>query len=238
MDSPWWAKNAPGRSRGQLRQRFRYRLYEYSRLGASTSTTTSTPLEPNRILISVHESDILYGESISLQHARRVRRTCRRALVSILGSGAPPGSQIMWGAVIGLSVSIPIVAAILFLPIFSRLREHSLARSRMIDLRNFNPIWLSLFAGIGEEILFRGAIQPLLSLWLTSAIFALGHIQPSQYRSLNAGTIWYASFVFLISLLLGLVYSRLGLITAMAVHTTGDLVGFLSLRWLSRTAPV
>jgi membrane protease YdiL (CAAX protease family) len=92
---------------------------------------------------------------------------------------------VIWGAAIGLSFSIPIVTAVLRLPVLFRLREHSIARSRMFDLRSFNPIWISLFAGVGEEILFRGAIQPLRGLWLTSAIFCLLHIEPNQYRSIS-----------------------------------------------------
>jgi membrane protease YdiL (CAAX protease family) len=159
-----------------------------------------------------------------------------RPLLSSLWDGAPLANQVIWGAAFGLIFSIPIVTAVLRVPVFLHLREHSIERSRMVDLRGFNPIWISLFAGIGEEILFRGAIQPLLGLWLTSAIFSLLHIEPSQYRSISAGTVWYACFVFLVSLLLGTVYSQLGLVAAMAFHTTGDLVGLFSLRLVSRVA--
>jgi len=159
-----------------------------------------------------------------------------RSLAASLGDGAPIATQVTWGVASGLTFSIPIVTAILRMPIFLRLREHSIARSRMIDLRGLNPVWISLFAGIGEELLFRGAIQPLLGLWLTSVIFALVHIQPSQYRSMTAGAIWYAGFVFFVSLLLGSIYTHWGLISVMAFHTTGDLVGLFTLRHLSQAA--
>jgi membrane protease YdiL (CAAX protease family) len=160
------------------------------------------------------------------------------SLASTLMAGAPIASQVVWGAAMGLMFSIPVVIAILRLPVFLRLREHSIARSRMIDLRGFHPVWISLLAGIGEELLFRGAIQPLMGLWLTSAVFSLVHIQPSQYRALTAGTLWYAAFIFLVSLLLGAIYTNLGLVAAMAFHTTGDLVGLFALRHLSRIASV
>ncbi len=159
-----------------------------------------------------------------------------RSLASALGDGAPLANQVVLGAAIGLIFSVPVVTAALRLPVFSRLREHCIVRSRMLDLRGLNPIWISLVAGTGEEILFRGAIQPLLGLWLTSAIFSLLHIQPSQYRSITAGTIWYAGFVFLVSLLLGFIYTTLGLVAAMAFHTTGDLVGLFTLRHISQAA--
>lgn len=158
-----------------------------------------------------------------------------RTLWAALGDGAHPALQIAWGTAIGLLFSVPVVTAVLRLPAFTRLREHSIERGQMIDLRGLNPVFISLFAGIGEEILFRGAVQPLLGLWLTSAIFCLLHIQPGQYRAMSAGTIWYAGFVFCVSLLIGEIYSRLGLVTAMAFHATGDLVGLLVLRRMSQS---
>jgi len=157
-------------------------------------------------------------------------------LADSLVDGPPVASQVAWGMVAGLTVSIPLVALILRLPLFRELREHSIVRSRMLDLRGLNPLWISLFAGIGEELLFRGALQPLLGVWLTCLIFALAHIQPSQYRSLTQGTIWYAAFVFLVSFLLAAIYTHRGLVAAMAFHVTGDLVGLLALRHIAREA--
>jgi membrane protease YdiL (CAAX protease family) len=37
---------------------------------------------------------------------------------------------------------------------------------------------LALLSSIGEELLFRGAMQPTLGLWLTAAIFGLLHFPP------------------------------------------------------------
>ena len=159
-----------------------------------------------------------------------------RSLVSSLEDGAPIPLQVIWGVTASLIFSIPVVALILRMPLFLRLRDHSIARSRMLDLTGLNPVWISLFAGIGEEILFRGAIQPLLGLWVTSLMFALAHIQPNQYRSMTTGTIWYAGFVFLASLLLGSIYEHGGLVAVMAFHVTADLVGLLTLRHISRAA--
>ena len=157
-----------------------------------------------------------------------------RSLTAAVWSGASLAEQGVWGAALGLLFSIPTVAAVLRVPVFARLREHSIARARMIDLRGFNPLWISLLAGFGEELLFRGAIQPLLGLLPTSVVFALVHIEPRQYRRMRAGTLWYAGFVFLVSLLLGSICSKLGLVAAMAFHMTGDLVGLLWLRHVSR----
>ncbi len=46
---------------------------------------------------------------------------------------------------------------------------------------DFNTVWdwfvLSLSAGVGEELLFRGALQPVFGLTATSFLFAVAHVQ-------------------------------------------------------------
>lgn len=45
----------------------------------------------------------------------------------------------------------------------------------------FNSVWdwfvLSLSAGVGEELLFRGALQPVFGITATSFLFAVAHVQ-------------------------------------------------------------
>jgi membrane protease YdiL (CAAX protease family) len=38
-----------------------------------------------------------------------------------------------------------------------------------------DALWLAAVSGIGEELLFRGALQPWWGLWFTSALFGLIH---------------------------------------------------------------
>ena len=81
-------------------------------------------------------------------------------------------------------------------------------------LSNMNTVgdWfiLALAAGIGEEILFRGALQPVFGLWVTSFIFALAHI---QYGFTPATVL-----VFGIGVVLGVVRDRYNTTTAIWVH--------------------
>ncbi len=44
-----------------------------------------------------------------------------------------------------------------------------------LHLNNWHIIFISLCAGFGEELLFRGAIQPLIGLWITAIIFVAIH---------------------------------------------------------------
>ena len=93
-------------------------------------------------------------------------------------------------------------------------------------LANFDTVgeWFVLAAapGIAEEILFRGALQPVLGIWLSTLLFALAH---NQY-ALSPGT----AIVFAVGLALGHIRRRHGTTTAMIVHFSYNFgLGLLSL---------
>jgi membrane protease YdiL (CAAX protease family) len=79
--------------------------------------------------------------------------------------------------------------------------------------------WLALAigAGIGEEILFRGALQPVLGIWFTSLLFAVVHV---QYGLLNPATL----VLFLLALILGYIKQRHNTTVAILVHFGYNLV--------------
>jgi hypothetical protein len=82
---------------------------------------------------------------------------------------------------------------------------------------------LGLSAGISEELLFRGALLPRLGLVLTSALFAVGHLQ----YGLTVATLE----VFVIGLVLGLVRKKASTALCILIHAgynmTGVLLGML-----------
>ncbi|MEM7118469.1 MAG: type II CAAX endopeptidase family protein [Chloroflexota bacterium] len=83
---------------------------------------------------------------------------------------------------------------------------------------------LGLAAAIGEETLFRGALQPRFGLLLTSILFALLH---STY-GISLATL----VVFLIGLLLGWIRNRYNTTMAMVIHAVYNMslgvISFLS----------
>lgn len=87
-------------------------------------------------------------------------------------------------------------------------------------------IFISFCAGFGEEILFRGAIQPLLGIWLTAIIFVAihGYLNPRDWR-LSV----YGVFMTFAIALLGYLTEIWGIYTAIAAHTAIDIVLFLFL---------
>ncbi|NIV38366.1 MAG: CPBP family intramembrane metalloprotease, partial [Anaerolineae bacterium] len=81
-------------------------------------------------------------------------------------------------------------------------------------------IALGLSAGISEELLFRGAVQPRLGLLLTTVLFTIGHLQ----YGLTLATLQ----VFVIGLVFGLMRKRTGsVIVCMVSHATYNMVGTL-----------
>lgn len=86
---------------------------------------------------------------------------------------------------------------------------------------DINTIWqwvvLALAAGIGEEILFRGALQPIVGKWFTSIIFAIAHVQYGFFTPATAA-------LFIISLLFGVLRERHNTTMAIYVHVGYDLV--------------
>lgn len=45
-----------------------------------------------------------------------------------------------------------------------------------VKITRWNAFYISVCAGVGEEIFFRGAIQPLLGVWLTAFLFVAIHL--------------------------------------------------------------
>lgn len=82
-------------------------------------------------------------------------------------------------------------------------------------------VFVSCCAGIGEEIFFRGAIQPLLGIGWTSLLFVLlhGYINPW-----NAPMTVYGVFMVLAIALLGWAAFEWGLMVAMVAHTVIDII--------------
>ena len=87
-------------------------------------------------------------------------------------------------------------------------------------LGNFDTVgeWLvvALGAGLGEEILFRGALQPIFGLWFTSIIFAIAHIQ--------YGFTLVTILIFVISAALGYIRHRTNTTVAIFVHAGYDFI--------------
>lgn len=91
---------------------------------------------------------------------------------------------------------------------------------------DFDTVWewlvLALAAGVGEEILFRGAMQPALGLSFTALVFAIAHVQ--------YGFTPVTMAVFIIGVALGYVRERSNTTVAIFVHAGYNFIlGLLAL---------
>ncbi|MCD6288928.1 MAG: CPBP family intramembrane metalloprotease, partial [Anaerolineae bacterium] len=69
---------------------------------------------------------------------------------------------------------------------------------------------IGITAALGEEIIYRGALQPRFGLVLTALLFAVSHVQ----YGITPATLE----VFVIGLILGVVRDRYGLAACMLIH--------------------
>lgn len=96
-----------------------------------------------------------------------------------------------------------------------------------LDLHWSDILFYSFCAGVGEEILFRGALQPLLGLWFTAILFVIlhGYIAFKDWKKTM-----YGIFLIVISAGFGYLTVYFDLYAAMAAHFIYDVIMFLKLR--------
>jgi membrane protease YdiL (CAAX protease family) len=82
-------------------------------------------------------------------------------------------------------------------------------------------LFISVCAGVGEELFFRAGLQPLLGLWTTSLLFVLlhGYLNPFNWKI----SIYGLAMVGLIAFF-GYLFQETGIFTAMAAHAAFDAV--------------
>ena len=93
------------------------------------------------------------------------------------------------------------------------------------DLRAFEVVLIGLVAGIGEELLFRGAIQAEIGVVPASLLFGAMHIG-------GGGTIVFGCWAALFGLALGwLAIGTGGLLAPVVAHAVYDTVALAYIRW-------
>ncbi len=136
------------------------------------------------------------------------------------------GIQLAWGIPVG------VVAALIAQFIVSRnfmtgvrLRYERMFRNLRLNWSEI--IFISLCAGVGEELLFRGVLQPLLGIVLTSILFVLihGYLNPRDWRISV-----YGIYMTVVIVGLGIITEEIGIWSAVAAHTVIDIVLLADLR--------
>ncbi|PWN06904.1 CPBP family intramembrane glutamic endopeptidase [Rhodohalobacter mucosus] len=144
------------------------------------------------------------------------------SLLSVFFTGKPIVEQLLTGLGAGVASALVILFFSTRPPMSKVLDDFMIFRiiSRA-EFTLFDKVQISLFAGAGEEILFRGTIQPLIGIWLTSVLFIAIH----GYISIkSAGHILFTVLLLGLSVMLGFLFELSGIVAAMTAHAVYDLV--------------
>ncbi|KAB1064341.1 CPBP family intramembrane glutamic endopeptidase [Salibacter halophilus] len=94
---------------------------------------------------------------------------------------------------------------------------------KSFKMNTWDSLFMSLCAGIGEEILFRGVIQHYWGIWLTAIFFVAihGYLNPRDWRISI-----YGAYMTLVIAGIGYLYEYSGIVAAATAHAAIDFVLF------------
>lgn len=146
-----------------------------------------------------------------------------KPILEVLEEGQPVWAQLMVGVSTGL-LAIFIALYIITRKFFNSEKEYYFDLFTRWNLSYTRMVFISLCAGIGEELFFRGGVQPLLGIWWTSILFVLlhGYLNPRNWRITIYGTV----MVFIIAGF-GYLFETIGIFSAMTAHAVLDMGLFL-----------
>ena len=126
--------------------------------------------------------------------------------------------QILWGLGVGL-VAAFLAQLIINSPLLNKVNKRYANMLGRFELNLSEIAFISVCAGVGEELLFRGALQPLLGIWITSIVFVAihGYLNPKDWR-LSV----YGAYMTLVIAGIGYLTLTSGLIASMIAHTVID----------------
>jgi membrane protease YdiL (CAAX protease family) len=107
------------------------------------------------------------------------------------------------------------------LPALRRISDE-LAPHLVDGAKKRNLVLVSVFSGVGEEALFRGALQPVLGIVVTSILFGALHVGPD--RRYLVWTLWAVGAGFLFGFLYEWTGGLLAPMTAHVLHNAATLL--------------
>ena len=134
-------------------------------------------------------------------------------------------SPILSGSAVGILYAF-IINRITNTAFFQRIPLKVEQMIREMNLSYLDALFLSICAGIGEELLFRTGIQPYLGVLITSIIFVLIH----GYFSIKQPKVsFYGLLVLPFILIIGYGFVMWGLWFSISAHLFYDLILFVIL---------
>ena len=184
-------------------------------------------IESGRALISLALTTALYIGIALVWIGFGARRNWQDALAR-LGLRRPMKTDWLAGAALGVGLYLAAgVAAKIWLASVgdSLFTQQTAAAKALFDSVNASllaALLLALLSAIGEETLFRGAIQPAFGIGFTALLFCLIHLQ----YAFTPGAI----IIFGLGIAFGLTRARVSCSAAIIAHATYNLLPFALLR--------
>lgn len=140
-------------------------------------------------------------------------------IYAFLKGNKPIHLQLMIGLASGLLISV-VAWKIVSLPYLKSVKSFFQDVISDLKMNDVQILFVSICAGIGEELLFRGAIQPVLGIWITSLVFVAvhGYLNPKNLRITLYGIFMTVSIVYL-----GYLTEYIGIVSSMTAHTIVDI---------------
>ena len=144
------------------------------------------------------------------------------------------GGQLLWGLAAGIGIAVG-AHLIIASPLLNKV---NMTYARMLGrfrLSLSEVLLISLCAGVGEEMLFRGALQPLLGIPITSILFVAihGYLNPKDWRLSIYGLFMTAGIAWL-----GYLTDSRGLLSAILGHTIIDVYLLIYLQRAAKSVSV
>lgn len=149
------------------------------------------------------------------------------SIPDILASGLPITQQLLQGSGFGIATAV-LAIALIRTEWFKE--SKSFFQQFITDLNPTLPemLFYSFCAGVGEELLFRGGLQPWLGIWVTAIIFIALH----GYLSLtDITTTIYGLLMVLVSAGFGYLMVEVGIFSSMTAHFWFDVMMFVYIKW-------
>ena len=177
-------------------------------------TTTGKPLVDMGALVAQLVGEVaLAAAAVGLWVARDARAVRERLGLGAMGVRHAILAAIGLAAVIGLNAGMEAIEHARFPALWAA--DQEMGQLIAGNLNIVASIVLGVSAGVGEELLVRGALQPRAGLFWASVLFMAGHVQYTWFGMLT---------ILLLGLSLGWIRARSNTTTAIVVHALYDIV--------------
>ena len=142
-----------------------------------------------------------------------------------LHHGYPWQYQLGLGLLYG-AISAYVILWFIRIPIIAADCQKYVDLIKPLNITPTSAFFLSLCAGLGEELFFRVALQPTLGIWPCSVIFVAVH----GYLNIRRPIFYYGLLMTIIVGGIGYLYRDFGFWSAVAAHFMIDFILFNSLK--------